>query len=81
MKNLGNTCGVKIEGADTYDFMKPELLYEVVDTPKVNYNILKVNPKKKYRYIRYSAPKDKFVELAECVCMLKTYASPLRLKI
>lgn len=61
--------------------MKPELLYEVVDTPKVNYNILKVNPKKKYRYIRYSAPKDKFVELAEWRMYAETYPSLLRLEI
>lgn len=77
VKNLGNTCGVKIEGADTYDFMKPELLYEVVDTPKVNYNILKVNPKKKYRYIRYSAPKDKFVELAEWRMYAENISQPI----
>ncbi len=77
VKNLGNTCGLKIEGADTYDFMKPELLYEVVDTPKVNYNILKVNPKKKYRYIRYSAPKDKFIELAEWRMYAENISQPI----
>lgn len=60
-----NACGVKVEGANRKDFKDAELLYEVIDTPMINYNILSVGSQNKFRYIRYSAPPDKKIELGE----------------
>ena len=62
---LGTAVGVKIEGANRKDFRDPELLCQVVDTPKINYNILFPTVQKKFRYVRYSAPEEKQIQVGE----------------
>lgn len=62
---LGTAVGVKIEGANRKDFRDSELLCQVVDSPEINYNVLKPAIKKKFRYVRYSAPQEKIIQLGE----------------
>lgn len=62
---LSSAVGVKIEGANRPDFKDAELLYMVADTPTVNYNVLYSLRTKKYRYVAYSSPQDKRIQLAE----------------
>ena len=62
---LRTIVGARIEGANRKDFRDAELLYQVVDTPKTNYNLLQPLVRKRFRYVRYVAPEDKFTELAE----------------
>ena len=62
---LGTAVGVKIEGANRKDFRDAELLCQVVDTPKINYNILFPTVQKKFRYVRYSAPEEKQIQVGE----------------
>ena len=62
---FGSACGVKIEGANRIDFKDAKLLYEVTDTPRVNYNIIYPMLQEKFRYIRYSAPENKQIQLGE----------------
>lgn len=60
-----SVSGARIEGANRKDFRDAELLYQVVDTPKTNYNRLQPIVQKRFRYVRYTAPEDKFTQLAE----------------
>lgn len=62
---LATSVGVKIEGANRKDFRDAELLYQVVDTPRTNYNVLYPSVQKRFRYVRYSAPKRQQIELGE----------------
>ena len=64
-KFVSTAVGVRMEGANRKGFADAELLYQVVDSPKVNYNVVKLPETRKYRYIRYKARKGRFVELAE----------------
>lgn len=57
--------GVCMAGANRKDFADAELLYQVVDSPKVNYNVVKLPETRKYRYIRYKARKGRFLQLGE----------------
>lgn len=58
--------GSKIEGATDVTFSHPDLLYLFKDTLTCNYNELTPSDiNKKYRYIRYIAPFEKQMELAE----------------
>lgn len=62
---MSGVKGARIEGSDTPDFSCPELIYKIEETPILNYNVVEVNPRKKYRYIRYTAAEDKRAEIAE----------------
>lgn len=64
-KYLETAVGVCIEGANRKDFRDAELLCQVVDSPKVNYNIVNLPKAHKYRYIRYKARKGRFLQLGE----------------
>lgn len=64
-KYLETAVGVCIEGANRKDFKDAELLCQVADSPKVNYNIVKLPEARKYRYIRYKARKGRFLQLGE----------------
>lgn len=64
-KHLETAVGVRIEGANRRDFKDAELLCQIVDSPKVNYNVIILPEVHKFRYIRYQACKERFVELAE----------------
>lgn len=57
--------GVRMEGANRKDLVDAELLYQVVDSPKVNYNVVRLPETRKYRYIRYKARKGRFLQLGE----------------
>lgn len=57
--------GVKIEGANRKDFKDAELLYEVKEMPEINYNSVMLGNMDSYRYIRYQAPEQRFLEAAE----------------
>lgn len=57
--------GVRIEGANRKDFRDAELLYQIVDTPRVNYNILYPIVQKRFRYVRYAAPDSQRIQLGE----------------
>lgn len=62
---FGRAVGTKIEGDITRDFETANMLYSVVDTPEINYNEI-ILPEERYcRYIRYSAPENRQIELAE----------------
>lgn len=62
---LGTAVGVKIEGANRRDGKDACLLYQVADTPAINYNRVEPYSKLPYRYIRYTAPEKKRIQLAE----------------
>lgn len=62
---LSAVVGSKIEGANHLDFSDAGLLYQIVDTPKVSYQAAYPPSEKKYRYIRYTSPPDKPLQLAE----------------
>lgn len=62
---LSAVVGSKIEGANHLDFSDACLLYQIVDTPKVSYQAAYPPSEKKYRYIRYTSPPDKPLQLAE----------------
>lgn len=56
--------GAKIEVSNNKEFKNSELIYEFKDTLDYNYVIIKpIN--KNFRYIKYSSPPKKFLELAE----------------
>lgn len=76
---LGTAVGVRIEGANERDLSDAELLCEIVDTPTVNYNILRPSVKGKFRYIRYSAPKGKLIQLGEWAMFTKSQEWPLKI--
>ena len=60
-----SAIGVTIEGANRKDFRDAELLYQVVDTLQTNYNILHPIVQKRFRYVRYTAPEGKQIQLGE----------------
>lgn len=65
LRFLETAVGVKIEGANFQDFRDAQLLHQVIDTPKVNYNIITPTSKLPRRYVKYTAPKKEKIELAE----------------
>ena len=64
-KYMQTAVGVRIEGANQKDFREAELLCQVVDSPKVNYNVVTLPEARKFRYIRYQARKGRFLQLGE----------------
>lgn len=62
---LRTVVGVKVEGANRKDFKNGELLFEVKSIPKINYNSVVLRKIRGYRYIRYAAPKQWWIETAE----------------
>ena len=66
VKNYMETAvGVRIEGSLDKQFRSSDLLCEVVDTPRVNLNVVLMPSPRKYRYIRYRARQGRFLQLAE----------------
>ncbi len=61
---FATAVGLKIEGSQTLDFKYPKLLYEVVDTPKINYNKIHFSRPQPCRYIRVSKKRGR-MEIAE----------------
>lgn len=61
---LLSATGTKIEGANKADFSDAQLLYEVTDTIKTNYNYIALTHKPPFRYIRYKPAPDQVAQLA-----------------
>lgn len=74
---LAYSVGVTVLGANRRDFTDAKLLYEVVDTPQTNYNIVRPATKGKYRYIRYCSPKHKYIKLGEWYMYADSIGKPL----
>lgn len=62
---LSAVVGDKIEGANHSDFSDACLLHQIVDTPKVSYQVVYPQSRKRYRYIRYTSTPEKTLQLAE----------------
>ena len=62
---LSAVVGDKIEGANHSDFSDACLLHQIVDTPKVSYQVAYPQSRKRYRYIRYTSTPEKTLQLAE----------------
>lgn len=72
---LNRAVGIKFVGSRTLDFKNPELLYELVDTPKVNYNKVYFPKPHLCRYICATQEKER-LEIAE----LELYNKDKKLK-
>lgn len=57
--------GGAFEGSNDIDFAHHDTLFLVTDVPERLNNTIYVNPKKKYRYVRYKGGKDSFCNIAE----------------
>lgn len=64
-RHMERIVGSRIEASNTPGFHQSEMLYQIVDTPKVNYNVVYCSPKQKYRYVRFTAAKDQLARVAE----------------
>jgi hypothetical protein len=65
LRYMSDMIGGKFEASNRLDFKHSELLYQIVDTPKTNYNAVSCTPKQKYRYVRFTAAKDRYAQLGE----------------
>lgn len=65
VKHMAKVVGVNIYGSVSDNFRRKELLYQIVDTPKVSVNTIEFNPPVKCRYIWYVAPDNRFIEIAD----------------
>ena len=66
--HLASATGVKIEGASRSDSKDAVLLYHVTDTLNTIHNTIYLPEKNQIRYITYTAPDTKKIELAELWC-------------
>lgn len=64
---LTEMVGSRIEASNTPDFGHSELLCQIVDTPRTNYNPVRCMPKQKYRYVRFTAAKNKWAPIGELI--------------
>lgn len=74
---LAYSVGVTVSGANRKDFKDAELLYQVIDTPQTNYNIVVPAIKGKYRYIRYCSPEHKYIKLGEWYMYTDSTGQPI----
>lgn len=63
--HMTKVVGAKVYGSLSKDFQHKVLLYHIVDTPKVNINTVRFKTPIKCHYIRYVAPDNLFVEIAD----------------
>ena len=61
---IGDVQGMRLEADNRIDFKTSELLYQVTDTPKVNYNQVKIKTSA-YRYYRIASRTNCHNQLAE----------------
>lgn len=64
-RHISGVVGSRIEVSNTLNFEQSEVLCQIVDTPKVNYNVVHCSFKQKYRYARFTAAKDQLARIAE----------------
>lgn len=62
---MSRIVGGKIEASNDLNFKDRALLCQISETPRINYNEVYPALNKKFRYVRYVAPEEKPVELAE----------------
>lgn len=60
-----NMLGAIIEGSSDSRFRNPQIIYEIEDTIRANFNKVSTQTKTPYRYIRYSSASDKRLEMGE----------------
>lgn len=63
--HMSKVVGAKMFCSAAKDFKHQQILYHIVDTPKVNINTIHFKTPKRCRYIRYAAPSNLFVEIAD----------------
>ncbi|MCD8042531.1 MAG: hypothetical protein LUH10_05650 [Tannerellaceae bacterium] len=66
--HLASATSIKIEGASRPDLKDKVLLYQITDTLKTIHNNIYLPEKSQFRYITYTAPETKRIELAEFWC-------------
>ncbi|WP_301004060.1 hypothetical protein [uncultured Bacteroides sp.] len=71
--HMQTAIGARIEGANKRDFSDAILLHQVVDTPRINYNVVFLPEDSRFRYVRYKSSNERILELAE----LGTYKDTL----
>lgn len=64
-RHMSGVVGSRIEASNTLSFKQSEMLCQIVDTPRVNYNAVYCSPKQKYRYVRFTAAKRQLARIAE----------------
>lgn len=65
VKHMVKVVGAKIYSSESESFKQKQLLYHIVDTPKVSVNKVYFHTPVKCRYIRYTAPDERFLEIAD----------------
>lgn len=65
VKHMAKVVGAKIYSSNSESFREKKLLYHITDTPKVSVNSVCFKPSIRCRYIRYVAPEDRFLEVAD----------------
>ena len=60
-----NMLGAIIEGSSDSRFRNPQIIYEIEDSIRANFNKVSTQSKTLYRYIRYSSASDKRLEMGE----------------
>lgn len=74
--------GGVFEGSNDLNFAHSDTLFVVTDVPERLNNTIYVNPKKKYRYVRYKGGKDSFCNIAEVAFFATaSEAQPLQGKV
>lgn len=64
-EHMNKVVGAKIYSSHSKSFRNKELLYQIVDTPKININTIHFKTPQKYRYIKYKVANEYFAEIAE----------------
>ncbi len=63
--HIAGVVGSRLEASNSLDFKQKELIYHIVDTPRINYNEILCSPRQKYRYVRYTGPDGGQAKIAE----------------
>lgn len=63
-KHLDNALGIRFEAIDN-EGSTNELLHEITDTIRTNYNLYKVDRHRKTRYVNCTSSSDKYLEIAD----------------
>lgn len=79
-RHIAGVVGSRIEASNTPAFTRSEMLCQIVDTPKVNYNVVHCSPKHTYRYVRFTAAKDEKARIAELM-FYRSAADSVEMKV
>ena len=75
-----NVRNSKFSGSIDPSFYTSEFIHEIKDSITTNHNSITISPPQKYRYIKYSSPKGKPLEMAEIYVYDKD-GNPIQLQI